>query len=89
MSGHIRCSNIEVLGSVNFDQTAHGTVVRVRLQYNPPGGKLGSAVAWLFGEEPSLQVRDDLRRFKALLETGEVPTTQGQPSGRRATGGRR
>ena len=82
-------STISTAGSANFDQTAHGTVVRVRLQYNPPGGKLGSAVAWLFGEEPSLQVRDDLRRFKALLETGEVPTTQGQPSGRRATGGRR
>ena len=75
-------STISTAGSVHFDETEHGTVVRIRLQYSPPGGKLGSAIAWLFGEEPSLQVRDDLRRFKALLETGEIPTTKGQPSGR-------
>ena len=75
-------STVSTAGSVNFDETAHGTRVRVHLQYNPPGGKLGAAVARLFGEEPSVQIRDDLRRFKALLETGEVPTTEGQPSGR-------
>jgi uncharacterized membrane protein len=75
-------STIATAGSVNFDETEHGTRVRVHLQYSPPAGKLGAAVAWLFGEEPSLQVRDDLRRFKALLEAGEVPTTTGQPSGR-------
>ena len=75
-------STIATAGSVNFDETEHGTRVRVHLQYSPPGGKLGAAVAWLSGEEPSLQVRDDLRRFKALLETGEVATTAGQPSGR-------
>jgi uncharacterized membrane protein len=78
-------STISTAGSVNFDETAHGTRVRVHLQYNPPGGKLGAAVAKLFGEEPNRQVREDLRRFKALLEAGEIPTTEGQPSG----GGRR
>jgi uncharacterized membrane protein len=57
----------------------------VRLQYNPPGGKMGAAIAWLFGEEPNLQIREDLRRFKALLETGEIPTVAGQPSGRLGT----
>ena len=65
-----------------FDETAHGTRVRVHLQYSPPGGKLGAAVAWLFGEEPTIQIREDLRRFKQLIETGEIPTTEGQPSGR-------
>jgi uncharacterized membrane protein len=75
-------STIATAGSVNFDETSHGTRVRVHLQYRPPGGKLGAAVAWLFGEEPQRQVREDLRRLKALLETGEIPTTQGQPSGR-------
>jgi uncharacterized membrane protein len=80
-------STISTAGSVNFDEAEHGTMVRVRLQYNPPAGKLGSAVAWLFGEEPSQQVHEDLRRFKALLETGEIPTTAGQPSGRRTPGG--
>ena len=75
-------STIATAGSVNFDETPRGTRVRVHLQYSPPGGKLGAAVAWLSGEEPNLQVREDLRRFKALLETGEIPTTAGQPSGR-------
>jgi uncharacterized membrane protein len=77
-------SMIATAGSVNFDETGRGTVVRVNLQYNPPAGKLGSTVAWLFGEEPTLQIHEDLRRFKALLETGEIPTIDGQPSGRAA-----
>ena len=75
-------STVATAGSVNFDETEHGTRVRVHLQYSPPGGKLGAAVAWLFGEEPHLQIREDLRRFKALLETGEIATVAGQPSGR-------
>jgi uncharacterized membrane protein len=82
-------SMISTAGSVNFRETGHGTEVRVHLQYNPPGGKLGAAVAWMFGEEPTIQVTEDLRRFKRLLETGEIPTTEGQPMGgsspRRAT----
>ncbi|HXH24026.1 MAG TPA: SRPBCC family protein [Vicinamibacterales bacterium] len=77
-------SMISTAGSVNFDDIGRGTRVRVHLQYNPPGGKLGAAVARLFGEEPRSQVREDLRRFKALLEAGEIPTTEGQPSGRAA-----
>ena len=66
-------STISTAGSVHFDESERGTTVRVRLQYSPPAGKLGSTVAWLFGEEPSQQIREDLRRFKALLETGEIP----------------
>jgi uncharacterized membrane protein len=64
-------------GSVNFKAAAsgRGTDVRVRLQYHPPGGKLGSAVAWMFGEEPSQTVLEDLRRFKRLMEAGGIPTT--------------
>jgi uncharacterized membrane protein len=76
-------STISTAGSVNFDQDPHGTRVTVNLQYNPPGGRLGAAVAKLFGEEPNQTIREDLRRFKQLMETGEIPTTQGQPSGRR------
>lgn len=76
-------AQVATAGSVNFDETQQGTRVRVRLQYSPPAGKLGSAIAWMFGEEPGQQIREDLRRFKALLETGEIPTTEGQPSGRR------
>jgi uncharacterized membrane protein len=82
-------SMVSTAGSVNFDEIEHGTRVRVRLQYNPPGGKIGAAVAWLFGEEPTIQIREDLRRFKALLEAGEIPTIEGQTSGRAEAGGAR
>lgn len=82
-------SKIATAGSVNFDETERGTTVHVHLQYNPPGGKLGAALAWLFGEEPTIQVREDLRRFKQLMENGEIPTIDGQPSGRRTHEGRR
>ena len=75
-------STISTAGSVNFDQDPHGTRVTVHLQYHPPAGRLGAAVARLFGEEPSQTIREDLRRFKRLLETGEIPTTEGQSSGR-------
>jgi uncharacterized membrane protein len=75
-------STISTAGSVNFDETEHGTRVRIHLQYSPPGGKFGAAIAKIFREEPNLQIREDLRRFKALMEAGEIPTTEGQPSGR-------
>jgi uncharacterized membrane protein len=54
------------------------------MQYNPPGGKVGAAVAWMLGHDPAATVLEDLRRFKQLLETGEVPTTKGQPRGRQS-----
>lgn len=70
-------------GSVRFLEAPgdRGTEVKVVIDYLPPGGRVGSWIAWAFGEEPSQQVRDDLRRLKQILETGEIPTTQGQPSG--------
>ena len=49
-----------------------GTEVHVELEYSPPAGKLGVMVAKVFGEEPKQQVRDDLRRFKQVMETGEI-----------------
>jgi uncharacterized membrane protein len=70
-------------GSVRFKPSGKDgeTEVHVRMQYDPPAGKMGSAIAWLFGKEPSQTIGEDLRRFKALMETGEVPTTKGQPRG--------
>ena len=74
-------SMVSTAGSVNFRETPRGTEVRVHLQYSPPAGKVGAAVARLFGEEPGVQIREDLRRFKQLMETGEIPTIHGQPFG--------
>lgn len=71
-------------GSVTFKPAGpgRGTEIHVRLQYNPPGGKLGAAVAWMLGHEPSQTIQEDLRRFKQLMEAGEVATVKGQPRGR-------
>jgi uncharacterized membrane protein len=78
-------SEVATAGSVHFRPApgGRGTEVHVSLKYDPPLGKLGSWGAWLLGEEPSLQVREDLLRLKQLMEAGEIATTTGQPSGRR------
>ncbi len=57
-----------------------GTIVRATIAYDPPAGALGRAVATLFQREPKLQARSDLRRFKQLMETGEVTTSQPRPT---------
>jgi uncharacterized membrane protein len=61
-------SEIDNAGSVHFTPMDEGTEVRVVLSYDPPAGKVGSAVAKLLGEEPGQQVEDDLRRFKQVME---------------------
>jgi uncharacterized membrane protein len=78
-------SGIDTTGTVRFADApgARGTEVTVRLRYGAPAGKLGAALATLRGENPEQQVREDLRHFKQIMEAGESPTTQGQPSGRR------
>ena len=72
-------ADVDNRGSVRFQRAPgdRGTEVRVHLQYSPPAGVLGRGIAWLFGEEPSQQIHEDLRRFKQLLETGEVPLSEG------------
>lgn len=70
-------------GRVGFVRAAagRGTEIRVELEYDPPAGAVGRAVAKLFGEEPEQQVNDDLRRFKQVIETGEVVRSDGSPDG--------
>jgi uncharacterized membrane protein len=60
-------------GSVNFDESAsgRGTRVTVHLQYSPPGGKVGASLARLFGRDAETEIREDLHRFKELVESGE------------------
>lgn len=72
-------------GSVRFGRAPgdRGTEVLVELTYEPPLGKLGNAVAGMLGQEPRQQVTDDLRRFKQILETGEVVRSDGSPEGRK------
>jgi len=77
-------ADVDNSGFVRFTPApgGRGTEVKVVLEYSPPGGVVGATIAKLFGEEPEQQAGDDLRRFKQLMEAGEITTTEGQPSGR-------
>ena len=76
-------ADVDNAGSVRFTPALgdRGTNVRVELSYLPPAGRLGKWVAKLFGEAPDQQIREDLRTFKRVIETGEAPTVVGQPHG--------
>ncbi|HJS90787.1 MAG TPA: SRPBCC family protein [Steroidobacteraceae bacterium] len=77
-------------GSVRFETApgGRGTIVRVSLHYSPLGGTLGAGLVKLLGHDPQSRIREDLRRFKQVMETGEIATTRGQPTGRRSLFGR-
>lgn len=76
-------SGIETEGRVEFLDAPpeRGTFVRLTMRYTPPGGIIGKGLAKLFQREPKIQSRRDLKRFKQLMETGEV-ATNASPSGR-------
>jgi uncharacterized membrane protein len=73
-------------GSVTFATAPDpvSTEVHVRLSYDVPAGRLGRSVARYFGEEPHQQVDDDLRRFKQVMETGQVMRSDGALWGKRS-----
>jgi uncharacterized membrane protein len=81
----IEGTDVRHSGSVRFETAPgdRGTEVHVALEYELPGGKLGETVAKVFGEDPGQKVKDDLRRFKQVLETGEVVRSDGSPEGQR------
>jgi uncharacterized membrane protein len=76
-------SSVANWGVVRFNPApaGRGTEISVQLEYEPIGGATGVALAKLFGEEPSQQIEEDFRRFKQMMEAGEIPTTAGQPRG--------
>jgi uncharacterized membrane protein len=73
--------DLDARGEVRFGAApgGRGTEVSVSLRYGAPGAKIAAALARAFGD---VLLRDDLRRLKALLECGEIPTTEGQPKGK-------
>jgi len=77
-------SKVRTAGSVHFNPApdGRGTEVLVELKYDPPGGKLGTWLAWLFGEDTGRQIREDLERFKGMMESGEASAARGQVAGR-------
>jgi uncharacterized membrane protein len=64
-------------GAVNFSDApgGRGTIVRVTLDYEPPAGRIGALLSHFLSEEPDRQIREDLRKFKQLMETGEITTS--------------
>jgi uncharacterized membrane protein len=75
-------ADVDNSGFVRFQPATggRGTEVKVVMEYNIPGGAVSAAIAKLLGEEPEQQIGDELRRFKMLMEAGEIATTEGQTS---------
>jgi len=78
-------SDVDNAGSVWFTPApgGRGTVVKVSLKYSQPSGKLAAALAKLWGRDAKADIEEDLLRLKSLLETGEIPTVEGQSRGGR------
>ena len=76
-------SEVKTSGTVRFEPATggRGTVVHVQLDYSPPGGAFGALFAKLFGEDPDGQMQIDLRRFKQVIELGEVVVSDGTLTG--------
>lgn len=62
-------ADVDNAGTVRFRPVVGGTEVRVSLEYDPAGGRLGAAVARLFNRDPSREIEEDLVRFKGILES--------------------
>ena len=77
-------SQVQQNGVVEFKEATggRGTVVHVDMHYTPPGGIIGETFGRLLNGVTAQQVENDISRFKSLMETGEIPTTEGQASGR-------
>jgi uncharacterized membrane protein len=80
----IEGSEVDNAGSVHFKPATggRGTEVKVVLRYDPPAGKFGARVSKILGEDPAVNVQEDLRRLKMIIETGELATIEGQAAGR-------
>lgn len=80
-------SDIDHEGWIEFRDNAfgRGTEVRVFISYDPPAGVIGKVVAKVMQREPRLQARRELRRFKQLMETGEVSTSRAPEAAPRAS----
>lgn len=76
-------SDLDTAGSIHFEPSADNsrTIVTVSMKYDPPAGKLGSAIADWLGQSVDDELDDGLRCFKQLAEAGEVATTEGQSRG--------
>jgi uncharacterized membrane protein len=84
-------ADVDNVGSVRFERApgGRGSIVKVEVWYSPPAGVVGATVAKLLGKNPGRQIKEDLRRFKQIMEAGEIITTEGQPAGRASSASKR
>ena len=74
---------VQHLGAISFQELPHnrGAVVDIKLFYDPPGGKLTDMLLSVLGESPLQKIKADLFKLRDIMETGEIPTIEGQPRG--------
>jgi uncharacterized membrane protein len=67
-------ADVDNSGSVRFAPAPgnRGTEIILEMHFRPPAGVIGAKLAKLFDEVPKTQMLNDLRRFKQVIETGEV-----------------
>jgi uncharacterized membrane protein len=75
-------AEVDNAGSVRFvpARDGRGTEVKVVIDYIPPMGHVGASIAKMFGRDPETEIREDVCRFKQVMERGEVETSQDQPT---------
>lgn len=83
----IKGSDIFTAGKVEFKDApgGQGTEIQAVVSYKAPGGALGTQIGKLLNPVFENYVREDIRNFKQFIESGEIPTTEGQPSGRKSS----
>lgn len=85
----VQGSDIQTSGEVLFlPAGSRGTVVRVTMIHHPPAGPVGRGLGLVLGEDRRQRLAEALRRFRQLMETGEIPNARRQPAGGRTTLGR-
>jgi uncharacterized membrane protein len=77
-------SPVQHQGKVRFDPENGGTRVQVQMEYGPPAGVVGHAVAALFNGDPKKQMDEDLMRMKTFIESGIPPHDAAKPVKREA-----
>jgi uncharacterized membrane protein len=72
-------AEVQSAGTVRFNRTddPNSTLLRVVLEFRPPGGQLGTMVSRILGRNPTAQLADDLNRLKQIIESHDIPTVRG------------
>jgi uncharacterized membrane protein len=78
---------VRTSGTVRFVDAPgdRGTEIHLEMEYDLPGGAVLATLAKMVGGDPKAMAKDDLRRLKQVMETGEVVRSEGSPEGQLTT----